>query len=88
MIDVDPKASTLKGIHIFKKNYKSQMSRCSLWGVEVHPYPALRKKMIEFMHRKQMTATPYTNETYQPKWKKTPRKRNLVQFQDPVEANS
>ena len=43
-IDVDLKFHTLKGIHIFKKDYKSHTSRCSPWEAGVKPYPALRKK--------------------------------------------
>ena len=44
-IDVDLKISMLKGIHTFKKDYKSLTSPCSLWAVEVQPYPNMQKKM-------------------------------------------
>ena len=39
MIDVDQKVCTLKGIHTFKMDYKSQTSKCSPWGAEVKPTP-------------------------------------------------
>ena len=39
-----------------------------------------KKKMIEFMHRRQVTITPYANKTYHPKPKKIPGKRNLAQL--------
>ena len=73
-INVDIKVCTLKVIHTFKKNYKSQTSKCSPWGAEVQSYPALRKRMKEFMHRRQATTNPYANKSYQPKLQKTPRK--------------
>ena len=36
-IVVDLKFHTLKGIHTFKKDVKSQTTKCSLWGAEVQP---------------------------------------------------
>ena len=44
---------------MFKKDYKSQTSGCSPWGVKVQPYPNLWKKMGEFMRRRKAIATPY-----------------------------
>ena len=79
-IIVGLKVCTLKCIHIFRKDYMSQTSKCSPWGAEVHPYPALRNKMTEFMHRREASTIPYTNKTYQSKLLKTPRKRNLIQL--------
>ena len=38
-IDVDLKVHTLKGIHMFKKDYKSQTSKCSLWEQRYSPTP-------------------------------------------------
>ena len=48
-IDVDLKVHTLKGIHTFKKDYKSQATKCSPLGTGVQPYPSLKKKMVQFM---------------------------------------
>ena len=67
MIDVDHKFHILKGIQTFKKDYKFQTSKCSQWGAEVQPYPKLRKKMVDFMCRRQITTNPYANKTYQSK---------------------
>ena len=36
--------------------------------------------MVEFMYRKQITSTPYSNKTYHPKPKTALKKRNLVQL--------
>ena len=66
MINVDLMIHTLNGIHTFKKDYKSQNSKCSLWRAKVQPCAILRKKMVEFMCRRQITTTPFANKTYNP----------------------
>ena len=38
-IDVDLKIHTLKGIHTFKKDYKSQTSECSPWELKYNLTP-------------------------------------------------
>ena len=48
-IDVDLMVHNLKEIHMFKKDYRFQTSKCNPWGADVHPYPSLKKKMVEFM---------------------------------------
>ena len=73
-IDMYLKVHTLKGIQTFKKDYKSKTSKCSPWGSQVHLYPTLRKKMVEFMLRRQITFSPYANKTYHPKPKNKPKK--------------
>ena len=46
-IDVDLTVCTLKGIHTFRKDRNTQLSRCSPWGTEMKPFPSLKKKMTE-----------------------------------------
>ena len=82
MIDVDLKVCTLKGIHMFKKDYKSQTSKCSPWRAQVKPYPSIKKKMVEFRCQRQ-AITLYTNMHYHPRPKKTSKKRNLVSLTKP-----
>ena len=72
-IKMDCKVHTLQGIHTFKKDYKFQTSRCSPWGAEMQPYPALRKKMTEFIQG-QATTIPYTNKTYHQHYRRLPGK--------------
>ena len=86
MIDVHLKVCMLKGIHTFKKDYKSQTSRCSLWGAEVQPYPALRKKMVELMCKRQITTTPMLIRPTIPN-QKNPRKETYYHLQNPIEAH-
>ena len=51
-IDVDLKFHTLRGIHTFRKDSRTQIIKCSPWGTEVKPYPSLKKKMVEFMRHR------------------------------------
>ena len=48
-VDVDLKVCTLKGIHTFKRHYKSQKFRVQSMGSQRKPYPGLCRKMVEFM---------------------------------------
>ena len=64
-MDEDLKVCTLKGIHTFRIEYKSQMTKCSPWGTKVQPYPSLKEKMVEFMWHQQTITTPFANRPYQ-----------------------
>ena len=75
--DMDLKVHMLKIIHTFRRDYKSQTSWCSPWGIEVQPYPNFEQKMGEFMRRRETTATPYATTPSRSKAQKRPR-RNLV----------
>ena len=46
-----------------------------------------KKRMVEFMCKRQITTTPYANMTYHSKPKKTPKKRNLVPPTKPHRSN-
>ena len=85
-VDVDLKVHTLKGIHTFRKDYKSQMNKCSPWGTKVQPYPSLEKKMVESVRSLQTTTTPFANRPYQPRSKVVVEKHNLVQPTRPNRA--
>ena len=87
-IDVDLKVCMLKGIYTFKKDYKSQTSKSSLCRAEVQPYPTLRKRMVEFMCRRQITTTSYASKSYKSQdlpsqTKSNPREEKLVQLTKP-----
>ena len=45
MKDVTITVHMLKGTHTLRKDRSTQVSRYSLWGMEVRPFPSLRKKM-------------------------------------------
>ena len=63
LIDIDITVHMLKGIHTFKKD-STQVSRCSLWGLEVRPFPSLRKKMQAYIEERQNIANPFTYRSY------------------------
>ena len=76
--------STLeKGIHTFRNDYKSQITKCSPWETEVQPRTSLKKKMAELMWHWQTITTPSANRPYQPMPKITVKKRNLVPMTRP-----
>ena len=43
-VDIDITVHVLKGIHTFRKDQTIQLSKHSPWGMEVKPFPSLRKK--------------------------------------------
>ena len=78
-IDVDLKIYTLQGIHTFKKDWNTQVIKCSPWGMDVKLFPSLQKKMVEFLRCGQIIATSFANRSYQPRPKATAGRRcNLV----------
>ena len=93
-INVDLKVHTLNRIHTFRKDYKTQTTKCHLWGTEVQPYPLLKKKMFEFMWYQQNITTPFANRPYQPKptiamkkWKLAPLTRPNRRKLSPTKKN-
>ena len=48
-VDVDLKVRTMKGVHVYRKDYKSQVNKCIPWGVEVRPYPEIKIKMADYL---------------------------------------
>ena len=85
-IDVDLKVCTLEGIHTFRNDYKSQMTKCSSWGTQVQPYPSLKKEMTKFMRHKQNITTEFANTPSQPKPKAVVKKYSLVPLTRPNRA--
>ena len=85
--DMDLKVHTLKGIHTFKKDYKSQTSKCRLWGVEVQPYPSLKKKVVKFLCQRQAITTPYANRPTIPDLRKLQRRETCYHLPSQIEEN-
>ena len=63
-INVDIKGHTLKGIHTFRKDGTTQISRFSPWGMEVKPFPSLWKKMKNYIEECQAIVNPFTHRSY------------------------
>ena len=74
----------MKGIDTFKKDHGNQTSSCSPWGLQVHPFPSLVKKMeIYWEERRNIADSFHLAHTYpnrpiiSPFTKpQTPRKKN------------
>ena len=87
-IDVDLKVHTLKGIHMFKKDYKSQISKCSPWRAEVQPYPFLKKKMVEFICQREAVPTPVPTGSTIPNLGRPQRREPWYHLPSKIGANS
>ena len=59
-IDVEITVRTLKGIHNFRKDCTSQKSTCTPWGLQVKPFPSLRKMIKAYMEERQNIANPFS----------------------------
>ena len=59
-IDVIVTIHTLKGIHTFRKDCTTQISKCSPWGSEVRPFPSPRKKMKDYLEERQTIDNPFS----------------------------
>ena len=70
--DVDCEVHTLKGIHTFRKNRNTKISRCNPWGTTVKPFPSLKKKMAEYLRQRQTIANPFANRSYPSRPKPSP----------------
>ena len=63
-INADITVCTLKGIHTFRKDRNTHMSRCSPWGMEVKPFPSLWNKMKDCIEECQAIANTFTRRLY------------------------
>ena len=57
-VDVKVTLCTLKGIHTFRKGHNTQASMCSPWGMQVRPFPSVRRKMKEYIEERQNILNP------------------------------
>ena len=57
-IDVEIMVRMMKGIHTFKKDCYNQTSSSSRWGLQVHPFPSLEKKMVIYLEERRNIADP------------------------------
>ena len=62
---------TLQGIHTFKRDRNTEVTRCSPWGTEVKPFPSLHRKM-KSTSGKSKPLLPNTNLHLHPKEPKPP----------------
>ena len=58
-IDVEIMVRTMKGIHAFKKDCSSETSSCSPWGMHVHAFSSLVKKMEAYLEERRNITDPF-----------------------------
>ena len=44
-VDVEVKITSMQGTHIFRRDWKTQMIKCTPWSTRLHPHPTIIKKM-------------------------------------------
>ena len=49
VVDVEVKITSMKGMHIFKRDQTTQLIKCTHWSTRLHPHPTIIKKMKTFM---------------------------------------
>ena len=47
-----------------RKDRSTQISKCSSWGMEVRPFPSLRKKMCDYIEERQAIANSFSNRSH------------------------
>ena len=74
-IDMDLMVCTLQGIHTFRKDRNTQVTKCSPWGTDVKPFPSLQRKMMESLLQREVIINSFVNRSYQSRPKATPCKK-------------
>ena len=78
MVEADLKVRTLKGIYIYKKDFKTQFSRCNPWSSQIGPFPDYSRNLNEYLNRKQQLSMTYDRRPLHEKMVTNKIKRNMV----------
>ena len=49
VVDMEVKVTSMQGMHIFKRDRMTQLSRCVPWTTKLHPHSNIIKKMKTFL---------------------------------------
>ena len=49
VVDVEVKITSMQGTHIFRRDQKTQLIKCTPWSTRFHPHPKIIKKMKTFL---------------------------------------
>ena len=49
VVDVEVKITSLQGTHIFRRDWTTQVIKCTLWSTRLCPHPTNIKKMKTFL---------------------------------------
>ena len=45
VVDIEVKITSMQGMHIFRRDWTTQLIKCTPWSTNLHPYPTIIKKM-------------------------------------------
>ena len=49
VVDVEVKIISIQGMHIFRRDRRTQLIKCTPWSMRLHPHPTIIKKMKTFL---------------------------------------
>ena len=49
VVDIEVKITSMQGIHIFRRDRKTQLIKCTPWSTRLCPHPTIIKKMKTFL---------------------------------------
>ena len=49
VVDVEVKITSMQGTHIFRRDWTTQVIKCTPWSTRLHPHPTIIKKMKTFL---------------------------------------
>ena len=49
VVHVEVKITSMQGIHIFRRDWTTQLIKCTPWSTRLHPHPTIIKKMKTFL---------------------------------------
>ena len=49
VVDVEVKITSMQGTHIFRRDWTTQLIKCTPWSTRLHPHPTIIKKMKTFL---------------------------------------
>ena len=86
-VDVEVKVKTMRGIHMFRRDWTTQVILCNPWSTRLCPYPSLIRKMKTYLELEgKLGNQPCTNVFLPNKYsspKKTPHVRRQKRRRDP-----
>ena len=68
VVDVEVKITSMQGTHIFRRDRKTQLIKCTPWSTRPHPHPTIVKKMRSFLEveGKMVSIPKPTTSQYRP----------------------
>ena len=73
-VDVEVKIKTMRGIHMFRRDWTMQVISCNPWSTRLHPYPSLIRKMKTYLELEDNLGNQPCTNVFSPNTNSLPRK--------------